>query len=101
VAALFDTALLGRAVLTAIRDGGQIAVVRGWDDSDPERGIQVRQVMVRDVLERTEWLDELRRMAYEGKLQLRVAGEYPPEQVAEAQQRMAAGGLRGRAVIVF
>jgi NADPH:quinone reductase-like Zn-dependent oxidoreductase len=101
VAAMFDTALLGRAVLTVIRNGGEIAVVRGWDDSDAERGIQVRQVMVRDALERTEWLEELRRMAHEGKLKLRVAGEYPPEQAAEAQRLMAAGGLRGRAVIVF
>jgi hypothetical protein len=30
-----------------------------------------------------------------------VAGEYAPEQAAEAQRLMAAGGLRGRAVIVF
>jgi hypothetical protein len=30
-----------------------------------------------------------------------VAGEYPPEQAAEAHRVMDAGGLRGRAVIVF
>jgi hypothetical protein len=30
-----------------------------------------------------------------------VVGEYPPEQAGEAQRVMDAGGLRGRAVIVF
>jgi NADPH2:quinone reductase len=101
VAALYDTALLGHSAFPAIRDGGQIAVVRGWDDSETERGIEVRQVFVGEVLERTDWLDELRRLAYEGTLQLRVAGEYPPEQAAEAHRVMEEGGLRGRAVIVF
>jgi hypothetical protein len=34
-------------------------------------------------------------------LSLRVADTYPPERAADAQRRMEAGGLRGRAVIVF
>lgn len=103
VAALFDTALLGRSAFPAIRDGGQIAVVRGWDDGETERGIEVRPIWVRDVLERTDWLELLRRLASAspGSLKLRVAGEYPPEEAAEAQRVMDAGGLRGRAVIVF
>lgn len=101
VAALYDTALLGRVAFPAIRDGGQILVVRGWDDSETERGIEVRQVMVREALERTEWLEELRRRASAGEIRLRVAAEFPPEQAADAQRLMAAGGLRGRAVIVF
>jgi len=101
VDALFDTALLGDAAFAAIRDGGAMAVVRGWDDSTPERGIEIRQVRVITVLERTYWLQELRELASDGRLALRVAGEYAPEQAAEAQRLMAAGGLRGRAVIVF
>ncbi len=101
VAALFDTALLGRSAFAAIRDGGAMAVVRGWDGGTPERGIAIRQVWVRSVLERTDWLQELRSLASEGRLSLRVVGEYAPEQAAEAQRVMAAGGLRGRAVIVF
>jgi len=40
-------------------------------------------------------------LASAGRLQLRVAGTYPPEQAAEAHRVMHAGGLRGRAVIVF
>jgi NADPH2:quinone reductase len=99
--AVYDTALLGRSVFGAIRDGGQIAVVRGWDGSETERGIEVRAIFVRTVLERTEWLHELRGLASEGKLALRVAGRYPPERAADAQRAMDAGGLRGRALIVF
>ena len=57
--------------------------------------------MVRTVLERTDWLDQLRALASDGTLALRVAGEYPPERAADAQRAMDAGGLRGRALIVF
>ena len=101
VAAVFDTAVLGREAFGAIRDGGAIAVVRGWYDGEAERGIDVRPVWVREVLQRTEWLHELRALAAEGTLKLRIAGEYPPEQASDAQRAMEAGGLRGRALIVF
>jgi NADPH:quinone reductase len=97
----FDTALLGRAAFPAIRDGGGIVAVRGWNDGDPERGIQIHPVRVATVLDRTDWLLELRDLAANGKLALRVAAEYPAEEAAEAQRTMAAGGLRGRNVIVF
>jgi NADPH:quinone reductase len=98
---LLDTALLGRDAFGAIRDGGAIAVVRGWDDSPGDRGIDVRPVWVRTVLDRTDWLEHLRSCAADGRLALRVAGEYPPERASEAHAAMEAGGLRGRAVIVF
>jgi NADPH:quinone reductase len=98
---LYDTALLHEKVFGAIGDGGSMVVVRGWKPEAAERGIQVKQVAVATVLERTDWLEELRSLASDGRLQLRVAGEYPPEQAAEAQRVMDAGGLRGRAVIVF
>jgi NADPH2:quinone reductase len=101
VAAVYDTALLGGAALGAIRDGGGLVVVRGWDGSAAPRGIDVHPVMVREVLQRTEWLDELRLLASDGRLTLRVAGEYPPEQAGEAQRVMHAGGVRGRLLIVF
>ncbi len=98
---VYDTALLHERAFGALHDGGVMVVVRGWSPEQTERGISVRQVWVREVLERTEWLDELRELAGAGRLSLRVAGEYPPERAAEAQQLMDAGGLRGRAVIVF
>ena len=97
----FDTAVLGRSAFAAIRDGGALAVVRGWNDGDSERGIRIEPVLVRTVLERTDWLDQLRELASQGTLQLRVAATYPPEGAADAQRLMEAGGLRGRAVIVF
>jgi NADPH:quinone reductase-like Zn-dependent oxidoreductase len=98
---VYDTALLKSEALPVIRDGGGIAVVRGWDDSDPGRGIEVHPVRVATVLERTDWLQELRTEASERRIKLRVAGQFPPEQAAEAQRLMDAGGLRGRVVIVF
>jgi NADPH:quinone reductase-like Zn-dependent oxidoreductase len=99
---LFDTALMRRAAFPAIRDGGQIVVVRGWDGDEVEdRGIRVHPVMVATVLERTDWLEELRQRAADGRLKLRVVQEFPPEEAAEAQRLMDAGGIRGRAVIVF
>jgi NADPH:quinone reductase len=61
----------------------------------------VHPVMVFQVLERTDWLYELELLAAQGRLKLRVAREFPPEQAAEAHRLMEAGGLRGRAVIVF
>ena len=100
--AVYDTALLRRDAFPAIRDGGQIVVVRGWDGNEMEdRSIRVHPVMVFRVLERTDWLERLRELASAGKLELRVAHEYPPEEAAEAERVMDAGGLRGRAVIVF
>lgn len=98
---LYDTALLGRDAFGAIKDGGGMVVVRGWDGSVAERGIRIHPVMVFEVLERTDWLEHLRELASDGRIQLRVAGEYPPERAAEAQEVMDAGGLRGRVVIRF
>jgi NADPH:quinone reductase-like Zn-dependent oxidoreductase len=96
-----DAALLRQRVLPAIRDGGGLALLRGWHADEPERGIQAHDVRVRSVIERTEWLDEIRELASEGKLQLRVAATFPPDDIAEAHRMTAAGGIRGRAVIVF
>jgi NADPH:quinone reductase len=99
---LFDTASLGRAAFDSIRDGGGIAVVHEWRGEDVEdRGIHVHHVEILTVLDRTDWLEQLRRLASAGTLKLRVAGEYPPEEAGKAERAMDAGGLRGRVVIVF
>jgi NADPH:quinone reductase len=100
--AVYDTALIYRDAFPAIRDGGGVVFVRGWDGNEvEERGIRVHPVMVAGVLQRTDWLDELRVLVSEGRIKLRVARELPPEEAAEAHRLMDAGGLRGRAVIVF
>jgi len=101
VDAVFDTALLRRDVFPAIREGGAIAVVRTWDGDDVEQGIRIAKVLVATVLDRTDWLEQVRDLAVRGVLVPRVVETYPPERAAEAHERMAAGGLRGRAVIVF
>jgi len=101
VDAVFDTALLRRDVFPAIREGGAIAVVRTWDGDDVEQGIRIAKVLVATVLDRTDWLEQVRDLAVRGVLVPRVVETYPPEKAAEAQERMAAGGLRGRVVIVF
>jgi NADPH:quinone reductase-like Zn-dependent oxidoreductase len=98
---LVDTALLGAAAFPALADEGRMAVVRGWDDTPAPRGITVRPVWVRTVLERTDWLEHLRDRASSGLLALRVAAEHPPQDAARAHEIMDAGGLRGRGVIVF
>jgi NADPH:quinone reductase len=96
-----DTALLNRDAFPVIRDGGVLVPVRGWNHGETERGIDIRPVLVWEVVGRTDWLHELRELASNGGLQLRVAGRYPPERAADAHRAMDAGGLRGRAVIVF
>jgi NADPH2:quinone reductase len=101
VDAVFDTALLGRGMFPAIRPGGALAFVRGWDGDDVEEGVEIRRVWVGDVLERTDWLRELSDLATREVLSLRVAATFPPEGCPDAHRQMEAGGLRGRAVIVF
>lgn len=101
VDALIDTAVLAASCFPAIRDGGVYVAVRRLQELPTERAIQSKLVWVPDVLENTEGLYLLRTMVESGEIKLRVAGEYAPEQVADAQQALAAGGLRGRPVLVF
>ena len=95
-----DAALLGGAVLPAVRDGGRIAVVRAFG-AEPERGIEIVPVSVREYLRAPAKLASLARLVEEGKLELRVADRLPPERAAEAHERLAAGGVRGRLVLTF
>ncbi len=100
--AVYDTAAVTRAALPAVRDGGAIAVVRGWDNGgEPGRGVCVKPVSVGAARQNTAWLQLLADQATAGHIQLRVAGLYPPERAVEAYRRMENGGLRGRAVIAF
>jgi NADPH:quinone reductase len=107
--AVYDTALLYRDAFPAIRDGGGLLVVRGWDADNTitplheieERGIRVHPHVISEVLQRTDWLEAVRALASAGRLKLRVGRELPPEKAAEAHRLVEAGTLRGRAVIVF
>lgn len=101
VDALLDTAVLGESAFGAIRDSGVYIPVRGWENRPRERGIEVKPVFVTEVLGRTKWLEELSDLVATSSIKLRVSAEYAPEQVAEAQRSLEAGGLRGRPVILF
>jgi len=101
VDAVLDTAVLGRAVFPALHSGGALAYLRSWTGDDVEDGIAIRRVWVADVLDRTDWLRQLAGLASRGELALRVEATYPPERSADAHRQLEAGGLRGRAVIVF
>jgi NADPH:quinone reductase-like Zn-dependent oxidoreductase len=100
VDALVDAAVVGAPVLPLVRDGGRIGAVRPFA-GEPERGISVDLVSVRTYIDRQEELAGLLRLAGEGALRLRVADTYAPERAAEAHERLDAGGLRGRPVLVF
>ena len=97
---LIDAAVLDAAVLPAIRDGGKLATVRGFAGPS-ERGITIEPVRVASYLHNHEALDRLGRLVTEGRLTLRVAETFPPERTADAQRKLAAGGTRGRLLIVF
>ena len=97
---LIDAAVLDAAVLPAIRDGGKLATVRGWSGPS-ERGIEITPVRVASYLENQAALERLGRLVAEGRLALRVAQTFPPEQAGRAQEQLAAGGTRGRLLIAF
>ena len=100
VDAVIDAALVGPPILPAIRDGGTLAVVRGFA-GETERGITVAQVRVSDYAENNNALRDLTALVAAGKLTLRVAETFAPEQAAEAHVRLAEGGVRGRLLITF
>ncbi|MQY20431.1 NADP-dependent oxidoreductase [Nocardia macrotermitis] len=101
---VIDCALLGSAVLPAIRDGGAYVALRPPRLSgtvESERGIDVHYVMVLDRVHDSAGLAELSRLASVGVLTLRVAQTFPATEAAEAHRRLEAGGLRGRIVLTF
>jgi len=95
-----DAALLGMSILPAIRDGGGMAVVRGFQ-GETERDIAIHQVQVSRYAENQAALAGLGDLVSQGKLTLRVAETFTPERTGEAHEKLAAGGVRGRLVIVF
>ncbi|MEV5718898.1 NADP-dependent oxidoreductase [Amycolatopsis mediterranei] len=97
VDAVLDTALLGLDALDAVRGGGEFVAFAAGAAPLPLRGVRVRSVWIRADGER---LAELARLAENGTLPLRVAGVLPLTEAAVAHERMAAGGLRGRLVLV-
>jgi NADPH2:quinone reductase len=96
---LADGSFQSAQAVGAVRDGGSFASVRGW--SGNERGIAFHKTSVRTYDHRADLLDRLRAHVEVGKITLRVAATYPPEQAADAHRRLEAGGTRGRLVLVW
>jgi NADPH:quinone reductase len=105
VDAVLDAALLGPAILPAVRDGGQLLAVRPYqgptEDGKAERDITVQVVLVGRHLHEGHRIAELADLVDKGVLTLRVAEALPASQAAEAHRRLAAGGVRGRLVLTF
>ncbi|GAB2705663.1 NADP-dependent oxidoreductase [Nocardia thraciensis] len=104
VDAVVDSALLGGAVLPAVRDGGAYVALRPpvlTGGVESERGIGVHYVMVTDHVRDAAKLAELSRLAGAGVLSLRVARTFAAERAAEAHRLLEAGGVRGRLVLRF
>ncbi|MEV7794142.1 NADP-dependent oxidoreductase [Streptomyces sp. NPDC087512] len=88
-----DTAGLGVRALAAVRTRGAYVTVVGGSAPLPLRGIRVHQQWISSD---GAALAELAGM----DLTLRVADVLPLERAAEAHERLAAGGMRGRLVLV-
>jgi NADPH2:quinone reductase len=82
--------------LTAVRVKGSFAAFIG-SGPVPVRGIRVVPVNIRAD---GAALTGLSALAAAGKLTLRVAGTYPLEEAARAHERLEAGALRGRLVLI-
>jgi NADPH:quinone reductase-like Zn-dependent oxidoreductase len=100
VDAVLDAALLGPAVIGAVRDGGQLLAVRPYQ-GETERHITISLVLVGNHLHEGARLGELAELAAKGVITLRIADLIPAENAAQAHRRLEAGGVRGRLVLTF
>jgi NADPH:quinone reductase-like Zn-dependent oxidoreductase len=97
VDAVLDTTTLGQSLVSAVVDGGTFVTTRSDALPRPERGIRVR---LTQMAPDAAMLTTLSDLAASGVLGLRVAQSYPLDQAAQAHERLAAGGLRGRLVLI-
>jgi len=97
---LADGSVQNDQIVPAVRDGGVIATVRGWQ-ADPGRGIRIVPVWVREYARNHVALDVLRQQVEDGRVSLRVARTFPAANAGEAHAVLEAGGTRGRLVLEF
>ena len=97
---LADGSVQGPDILAAVRDGGGVATVRGWDGGGEKR-VSVRPVWVRQAAEDWDQLDRLREQVEDGSVTLRLADTMPAGEARNAHERLEAGGVRGRLVLIF
>lgn len=96
--AVVDPAGIGPAIIGTVRDGGQVAAfgMAAWPD---ERGIRIHRPNVRQRSRDTAAITTLRDQAENRTLTVRVADVIPAGRAADAHERLARGGLRGRLVL--
>jgi NADPH2:quinone reductase len=97
---IIDGAVMNDTVTAAVRDGGNIATVKGFAGST-DRGVRWCPVFVYGRLRDTAALTELRDQAEAGIITLRVATTFPADQAETAHRLIEAGGVRGRPVLLF
>jgi NADPH:quinone reductase len=97
---LADGSVQDALVLSAVKDGGAVATVRGYR-GDGQRGLRMFPTLVRRVAEDRAALDRLRQQVEDGVVTLRVAQTFPAEEAAEAHRLLERGGVRGRLVLTF
>ncbi|WP_328778420.1 NADP-dependent oxidoreductase [Streptomyces canus] len=97
---LVDAASLGALCARAVRDGGRVVTLRGYDGPG-ERDVVFEPIVVFSYVKEHAKLDQLRQQAEEGRITLRIAKTVPAEQAAEAHRLLAAGGVRGRLILTF
>ncbi|MEU2334777.1 NADP-dependent oxidoreductase [Streptomyces sp. NPDC013172] len=97
---LLDGALLGALTARAVRDGGRVVTLRGYDGPG-ERNVAFEPIVVFRYARERAKLDRLRQQVEEGHIMLRVARTFPAEQAAETHRLLAKGGVRGRLVLTF
>lgn len=99
---LIDAAVMNARALPAVRDGGRVATLRGYEGGEIEsRGITFSPVFVRNYARAHNKLNGLRDLAERGALTLRVARTLPAAEAPEAHRLLEAGGVRGRLVLEF
>lgn len=102
VDALIDAALMNASVAGAVRAGGAMATLRGFDGSGrSDGGVRFFPIFVRNHAREHEALDRLRVQVEKGALTLRVARTFTAEEAPEAHRLLEAGGVRGRLVLTF
>ncbi|MEU4379246.1 NADP-dependent oxidoreductase [Micromonospora echinofusca] len=97
VDAVVDAAVVGVAAHEALRPEGTFVALVAPFAPPP---LRATRVVVQEVFADGARLTELAALAGAGRLSTRVAGTLPLDQVDVAHGRLAAGGLRGRLVLV-
>jgi NADPH:quinone reductase-like Zn-dependent oxidoreductase len=95
--AVLDPASIGEAAVAGARGGGAYVGVQSTAVPEAQRGISTQAVLVhRDAVRLAELLER----CASGELEVRVAGTVPLADAATAYAKVAAGGQRGRWLLV-